>query len=146
MLGPISSKYATARSRAILDRFREELRAGGAAAGDLDQSPRGRVRPRRAGRIQPGGVWPAPASNAGASAGLGAFAYAEVNVERACSALLMAEANGPLVITVNEKTVYQSSAVADRAGARAPEVARCDLVRPKPDSGAQPPGGRSVVL
>ena len=41
----------------------------------------------------------------------------------------MASSNGPLVITVNEKTVYQSSAVPDRAGTPAPEVARCDLMR-----------------
>ncbi len=64
----------------------------------------------------------------GASAGLGAFAYAEVNVERACPALVMASASGPLVVTVNGKTVYQFPTAQDHSGAPGPDVVRCDLV------------------
>ncbi len=58
---------------------------------------------------------------------LGAYAYAEVSVERPCSALLLATASGPLVIAVNEKTVYPPAG--DEPGNPTQAVARCTLVK-----------------
>ena len=65
----------------------------------------------------------------GGSRGLGAFGYAEVNVERAGPALLMVGSSGALMVTVNEAKVYQSGAAAGRPFAADSEVVRCNLVK-----------------
>ncbi len=62
-------------------------------------------------------------------AGLGVFGYAEVNIDRDCPVMLDLSSSGPLVITVNEKKVYPLAGEADRSGAPAQEVVRCNLVK-----------------
>lgn len=52
-----------------------------------------------------------------------------MSVERPCAALLLASASGPLVIAVNEKTIYPPAVARDEPGNPAQAVARCTLVK-----------------
>ncbi len=76
-----------------------------------------------------------------------AFAYAEVDVDRAGPALLLLGSSGSLIVTVNEKLVHQYANAGGRAFESDSEL-RQDRARrrPKPDPGAQPSGNRGVVL
>jgi HEAT repeat protein/glucose/arabinose dehydrogenase len=77
-------------------------------------------------------IQPAAPSAGGdpAAAGLGAFGYAEVNVDRDCPVLLDCRSSGPLLVNVNDTTVYQVLAGgADRPGNPAQDVVRCNLVK-----------------
>jgi HEAT repeat protein/glucose/arabinose dehydrogenase len=65
----------------------------------------------------------------GAASDLGAFAYAEVRVDRTCAALLMASASGALVVSVNDKTVYPLPGAEDRSATPVSEVVRCELTQ-----------------
>ena len=76
-------------------------------------------------RLQDFDQAPRPGAPLVPSSPLGVFGYAEVNVDRPCRALLMTSASGGLIVSLNEKPVYQSSA-ADRG---APEVVRCELLK-----------------
>ena len=58
------------------------------------------------------------------SAGLGEFAYAEVNALRACPALLLASSSGALMITVNEDKVCELAGAAGHSEISDPEVVR----------------------
>ncbi len=71
-----------------------------------------------------------PAEADAAAAGLGAFGYAEVNVDRDCTVLLDCTSSGPLVVNVNEKTVYPVTAAgADHPASAAQDIVRCNLVK-----------------
>ena len=71
----------------------------------------------------------APTDSTGNANSLGAFAYAEVNVDRACPALLLANSSGAMVVTLNERSVYPSASAADHLGEPAHQVVRCTLLK-----------------
>ncbi len=71
----------------------------------------------------------AAADRIDASGPLGAFAYAEVIVDRACPALLMAGGSGPLLVTLNDKIVYPPADAPEHPAAPWPEVVRCELTK-----------------
>jgi len=60
---------------------------------------------------------------------LGAFAFAEVECTKAGPGLLLIGSSGTLIVTVNEKPVYQYSNTAGRAYAPDTDIARLDLVK-----------------
>jgi HEAT repeat protein/glucose/arabinose dehydrogenase len=68
-------------------------------------------------------------TSADGTPGLGAFAYAEVNVDRASPALLMVGSSGACMVTVNETTVYEFAGVPGREFAPDSDVVRCSLVK-----------------
>jgi HEAT repeat protein/glucose/arabinose dehydrogenase len=79
--------------------------------------------------IQAAATADATGNFAGNAGGLVAFAYAEVNVDRACPALLLGNSSGAMVVTLNERTVYPSTSAADHQPAPAQQVVRCSLLK-----------------
>ena len=67
--------------------------------------------------------------DAGGSPDLGAFAYTEVEADRAGPAILLIGSSGTLIVTVNEQPVYQYTNSAGRGYALGSDVARFDLAR-----------------
>jgi HEAT repeat protein/glucose/arabinose dehydrogenase len=94
-------------------------RTGDVRSGRVDLDDRGRA----------DGVADLPSTADGEAAGLGAFGYAEVNVERAGPALLMCGSSGPLMVTLNETTVHEFGGVEGRAYAPDSEVVRANLLK-----------------
>jgi putative heme-binding domain-containing protein len=62
---------------------------------------------------------------------LGAFAYAEVETDRAGPALLLAGSSGAMTVTLNERLVYQFIGVAGRSYAPGLDLTRLELARGK---------------
>jgi putative heme-binding domain-containing protein len=60
---------------------------------------------------------------------LGAFAYTEVEADRAGPALFLFGSSGTLIVTVNEKPVYAYNNVAGRAYAPGTDLVRLDLTK-----------------
>jgi putative heme-binding domain-containing protein len=65
--------------------------------------------------------------DAGSSPDLGAFAYAEVEASGGGPALLLIGSSGTLIVSVNEKLVYQHTSSGGRAYAPGTDVARLEL-------------------
>jgi putative membrane-bound dehydrogenase-like protein len=87
----------------------------------------GRVDLHDLGRIA--AVADLPGPSADGSPGLGAFGYAEVNIECSAPALVMVGSSGALKVTLNETTVYEFGGVPARAYAPDSDVVRCNLVK-----------------
>ena len=74
-----------------------------------------------------------------------AFGYAEVDSDTEGPALMLLGSSGTMIVTVNEKLVYESGNPAGRGirGRRRPRAAPTGS-RPEPDPGRQPAGDRAV--
>ena len=78
---------------------------------------------------------------------LGAFAYTEVEADRAGPALFLIGSSGTLIVTVNEQPVYQYNNSAGRAYAPGTDLVRFELAKGnEPHPGRLPARDRAVVL